>query len=55
MWVIQCSQNMDQGAFPRTGNTQDGKRLAPTDGEVETFQDFNCVTILDKGLIKLLS
>jgi hypothetical protein len=41
---------MNKGTLSRTGNTQNGKRLTSGYGEVQAFQNFNPVTILDKGL-----
>jgi hypothetical protein len=40
---------MNKGTLSRTGNTQNGKRLTSGYGEVQTFQNLNPVTILDKG------
>jgi hypothetical protein len=37
---------MDQGTFPRAGNTENGQRLTPGDDEIQVFQDLDCAAVL---------
>ena len=47
-WSIQGSQNMEQGAFPRSRSPQHGHEFALPDFEIDAFQDLDGLIAQDE-------